>query len=84
MLEAVCVAVTAIEALRYVADGTSFWVVIPLLLVLAAELLAHAAGLAVKVRSRHYHRKLVRSEERLLSAEASVWMSRRDGGRRGL
>lgn len=78
-LEAVCVAGTAIEAFLYVADGASFWVAIPLLSVLAAELLAHAAGLAVKARSRYYRRKLERSKERLLSAEASVWMSRRDG-----
>lgn len=77
-LEAVCVAGTAVEAFRAVAGGASSWVALLLLLVLADELLAVAAGAAVKARSRYY-RGMLESEERLLSAEASLWLGIRDG-----
>lgn len=81
VLEAVCVVATAACAFLAVADGVSFWLAAPILLVLAGELLVIAAGPVVRRRSAYWQRQLERSEERLLSAEASLWLGDRGGSR---
>lgn len=67
------------------ADGASFWVATPILLVLAAELMAVAAGPALRARTLYHRRRLERSQEQLLWVEASLWLDGRGrgGGRLG-
>jgi len=83
VLEAVCVAGTAVVAVVAVAGGASSWVALLLLVVLAAETVVLAAEVALKARTRHYLERLERSEGQLAWIEASLWLRSRGDRRSG-